>query len=140
MKVHLKAFVAGFLATLVFHQGCVGLFYFLGILPFAPFNMNPTQPFMIPSVISLSFFGGLWGILIWKLVKNDLGKKHWAKSIVYGAIGPTAVALLIVFPLKGIPVKAIIIPIGLLLNGAWGFGNSLFMKLMKEGPLSNQTS
>lgn len=136
MKTQIKAFIAGFLATLVFHQGLIGLFYVAKILPFPPFNMTPTYPIGVPSVVSLAFFGGLWGIVIWRLVRNDSGRKHWLKTIVLGAIGPTAVAFLIVFPLKGIPIKMAMIPFGLLLNGAWGFGNSLFMRLFGERPAS----
>lgn len=129
MKTILKSFVAGFLSTLIFHQGVFALFYLAGIIPRAPFNMTPVAPFGVPSVISLAFFGGLWGILIWKLVEKDSGKKHWLKSILYGAIGPTAVAFGVVFPLKGIPFMPIGIIFGLILNGFWGFGNSLFMKV-----------
>ena len=130
MKTTLKSFVTGFVATLVFHQGIIGILYAAGAIPFAPFNMNPTEPLGVPSVISLAFFGGLWGILVWKLVAKDAGKKHWIKSIIFGAIGPTAVAFLVVFPMKGREVTMAMIPVGLILNGAWGFGNSLFMKLM----------
>jgi hypothetical protein len=131
MKVHLKAFIAGFLSTLIFHQGLLALLHFLKIVPFAPFNMNATEPLGVPSVISLAFFGGLWGILIWKLVCKDSGNRLWLKSILFGAVGPTAVALLVVFPIKGIAFNVIMVPFGLLLNGAWGFGNTLIMKLWK---------
>jgi len=138
MKVHIKAFISGFFATLIFHQGLIGLLYLVGIFPFTPFNMTATEPLGIPAVVSLAFFGGLWGILIWKLVCKDTGAKHWLKSIVFGAIGPSAVAFLVVFPLKGIPVQIVMVPVGLVLNGAWGFGNSLLMRMMGEKPgLSN---
>lgn len=131
MKTHLKAFLAGFISTLVFHQGCVALLHALGVFPRTPYNMDAVPPFGVPSVISLAFFGGLWGILIWFLVSKDQGKKHWIKAIVLGAVGPTAVAFLIVFPLKGMAAPIALLPIALLLNGLWGFGNSLFMKMAK---------
>ncbi len=126
------AFVGGFLATLIFHQGLVGLLHLLGVLPMQPYNMSATKPFGVPSVISLSFFGGLWGILIWRLVRNDPKVKQLIKSIVYGAIGPTLVAFVVVFPLKGISPPLALIPVGLLLNGAWGLGVWLFMKIEKS--------
>lgn len=132
MKTHIKAFIAGFVATLIFHQGMIGLLFLAGIAPRAPFNMDPTEPLGVPSVISLSFFAGLWGILIWRLVSRDSGAKHWIKSFIYGAIGPTAVAFLVVFPMKGIPVSPMMIPFGLILNGVWGLGTSLLMKLMNR--------
>ncbi|MET4693655.1 hypothetical protein [Endozoicomonas lisbonensis] len=131
MKTNMKAFISGFISTLVFHQGIIGLLFLAKVIPFAPYDMTPNS-FGVPGIISLAFFGGLWGMLIWHLVKKDQGAKHWAKATIFGAIGPTVVAFLVVFPLKGITVKAAMIPIGLILNGAWGFGNSFFMKLMKE--------
>lgn len=129
MMTHLKAFIAGFLATLVFHQGLFGIFHLLGVIPKAPYDLTPVGFLGVPSVVSLSFFGGLWGILIWKMISKDLGMKHWIKGIIFGAIGPTAVAFLVVFPLKGIEVNLALIPFGLLLNGVWGIGVCVFMKL-----------
>lgn len=117
---------------MIFHQGVFGLFYLLKIIPKAPFNMSPTEPFGVPAVISLSFFGGLWGVAIWKLVQNDNGLKHWMKSLIYGAVGPTAVAFLVVFPLKGVEFNPVFVIFGLILNAAWGGGNSLLMKAMKR--------
>lgn len=130
METNIKAFIAGFISTLVFHQGIDGLLFLANVIPSAPYDMTPNA-FGVPGVISLAFFGGLWGMLIWHLVEKDQGTKHWLKATILGAIGPTAVAFLVVFPLKGMAVKAAMIPIGLILNGAWGFGNSFFMKLMK---------
>lgn len=59
--IWLKAFIAAFLATLIFHQGLFGLFYLADILPKAPYNMTPTGPLGVPSVLSLALWGGLWG-------------------------------------------------------------------------------
>ncbi len=127
MKTYLKAFVAGFIATLIFHQGLIGILYLMGAFPFPPYNTSATEPLGVPSVISLSFFAGLWGMLLWRIVSTDTGTKFWLKSFIFGAIGPTAVAFLVVFPIKGIPVQAAMIPFGLFLNGVWGLGTSLLM-------------
>jgi hypothetical protein len=131
MKILLKSFVAGFLSTLIFHQGLLGLLFLAGISPKAPFDFTPVGPLGIPSVLSLAFFGGLWGLLIWHWVKNDSGLRFWIKSALLGAVGPTAVAFVVVFPLKGLPFRPIMIVFGLILNAAWGFGNSLIMKWTK---------
>jgi hypothetical protein len=130
MKVHFKAFFAGFMSTLVFHQGLLGLLHLMNIVPMAPFNMKASEPLGVPSVISLAFFGGLWGILVWKLVCKDAGARLWIKSGIIGAVGPTAVALLVVFPIKGIPFNIMMVPFGLLLNAAWGLGNTLIIRLL----------
>jgi MFS-type transporter involved in bile tolerance (Atg22 family) len=132
MKRHAQAFFAGFISTLIFHQGVLGVLYMANLLPNAPFNMTPTQPLGVPSVISLAFFGGLWGILIVKLVEKLSGRKQILMSIIYGAIGPSFVALAVVFPIKGIAFNLMILPIALLLNGAWGLGTHLIMKMLRR--------
>ncbi|MCB0420549.1 MAG: hypothetical protein KDD61_06120, partial [Bdellovibrionales bacterium] len=57
-----------------------------------------------------------------------------------GALGPTIVAFFVVFPIKGVDVPISFFPVGLLLNGAWGFGLWIFMSLMvrKRNPEKNQ--
>lgn len=127
-----KPFISGFLATFAFHQGLFSVFYLLGLNAQPPYNLMPTAPFGVPSVLSLAFFGGLWGILIWQAVRSRASKIQLVGSVILGAIGPTAVAFLVVFPLKGIEVDARFIPAGLLLNAAWGLGLWLFMRLFRN--------
>jgi hypothetical protein len=131
---YIKAFVAGFISTLVFHQGVLAALYAAGISPKAPFAMAPTAPFQIPAVISLAFWGGLWGIALWLAIRGAPELRYWLLALVLGALGPSIVALFVVFPLKGMPMAGgwdpkIIIG-ALLLNGAWGLGVALLMRLM----------
>ena len=132
--VWFKAFIAGFLATLVFHQGLFMLFYLGGVVPVAPFNLTPVPPLGVPAVFSLAFFGGLWGMLLWLILGRLAGAKYWLGHIVLGALGPTVVAMLVVFPLKGMDVSAQTWIGGLLLNGFWGLGVAIFMRLMGARP------
>lgn len=136
MITHIKAFAAGFISTLAFHQGVLGLFYVLGAFPRAPFAMNPTEPLGVPSVISLAFWGGVWGIALWPLIKRATGATYWLRCAVLGAIGPSAVALFIVFPMKGMAFAAgwdpKIIVGALILNGAWGLGLGLLMRALRK--------
>jgi MFS-type transporter involved in bile tolerance (Atg22 family) len=130
----LKAFIAGFVSTLVFHQGVLTLLHLAGAFPRAPYDLGAVPPLGIPAVISLAFWGGVWGAAIWPLLKNAAGAAYWLRALVIGAIGPSAVALFIVFPLKGMPMAGGWDPklvIGaLVLNGAWGLGLALLMRLM----------
>lgn len=128
--IWLKAFISGLLATLIFHQGLFAVFYMTGIVGSAPFNLTPVPPFGVPAVLSLAFFGGLWGIVLWLLLGRLDRLAFWLGNIIAGAIGPTAVAMLVVFPLKGIEVSAQTWTGGLMLNGFWGLGVALFMVLM----------
>ena len=59
----LFGFVAGFLATLIFHQLTLWVLWSMGVAPFAPFSMAATKPIGVPAMFSLAFWGGVWGIL-----------------------------------------------------------------------------
>lgn len=123
----LLAFVGGFLSTLIFHQGVIGLFSLLELAEVAPFDMRPVPPFDVPKVISLAFWGGVWGWPLWWLIRRWRGGMYWLAGILAGAAGPTSVAMLVVFPLKGLSVTGEVIAGGLLVNGAWGLGVALLM-------------
>lgn len=133
---HVKAFIAGFVSTLIFHQGVVALFYLLGAFPRAPFSMAATQPFGVPQVISLAFFGGLWGIVLWPLIRKASRAQFWLRALVLGAVLPTAVAFLVVYPMKGMAMGAGWDPKmwigGLIVNGAWGLGLALIMRALNR--------
>lgn len=127
------AFVAGFIATLVFHQGGLALMHQLGLTDRAPFNMNPTKPFGVPTVFSLAFWGGVWGILLALFLGTR--KTGWhLRALIFGALLPTAVAFFVVAPLKGLPFGAgwdpKLILGGVILNGLWGLGTALIYRLL----------
>ena len=131
---HVKAFVAGFLATLTFHQGMVALLHVLGPAP-APFNLAPTAPLGVPAVFSLAFFGGLWGAVLRPLLAGASGSRYWTLAIVIGALGPSLVAWFVVMPLKGLgPAGGFdpkIIVGALLVNAAWGAGTAWLLRLLR---------
>ncbi|MGH8456038.1 MAG: hypothetical protein ACRETW_11465 [Stenotrophobium sp.] len=135
---YLKAFIAGFVSTLVFHQGLLGLLHLAGITPFAPYSMTATGPLHVPQVISLSFWGGVWGIVLWLLIANARGAVYWSRAAIIGAIGPSVVAWFVVMPLKGMGMAGgwnpHIIAGALLLNAAWGLGVALIMRLLLRSP------
>lgn len=136
----LHGFIAGFLATLIFHQLTLSLLWAAGIAPFAPFAMAATKPFGVPVVFSLSFWGGIWGIL-YALIDHRFPARlaYWLTAFIFGAIFPSMVALLIVLPLKGKPLgggwHAPLLITALLINGAWGVGTGIILKLLSRQPL-----
>ncbi len=131
---HVKVFAAGYIATLLFHQGMLYMLHMANPEVPAPFNMAPVPPLGVPAVISLAFWGGLWGNLLWLLMQNSSGSGYWTRAILIGAIGPSAVALFVVMPLKGLGVamgwNPQIIVGALILNAAWGLGVGIIMKLL----------
>lgn len=131
----IKAFIAGFVGTVVFHQGLLGLLYLAGVSPRPPFPMAPTEPLGIPQVVSLAFWGGVWAIALMPLLRRWTGSAWIGAWVAAGALAPSAVALFVVFPLKGLGVAGgwdpKIIVGALLLNAAWGLGTALTLRALK---------
>jgi len=129
-------FVAGFLATITFHQIGIWVLHAVGFIPFAAWNTGPRAPLGVPAVISLSFWGGVWGILF-VLIERWLARfpgGYWVGATVFGAIVATLVLMFIVFPLRGQPVGAgfasnLIITF-LIVHGLWGLGTGVFLGVL----------
>jgi hypothetical protein len=134
VKLLLLGFVAGFIATLIFHQGLWWVFNRVGIIPPArpAWPLDPIPPFGLPSVLSKAFWGGLWGLVLTPVLAHLTGARYWIAWIVVGAVALTAVAFFVVPPLKGEPMQAMgpRFLIGLSVNGAWGFGTALILRLL----------
>jgi len=130
---YLLSFLAGFLATLIFHQGLLAILHRAGASPRAAYSMAPAGPFHVPQVLSLAFWGGVWGIALWLAVGRWECDSFWLGALVFGALLPSIVALFIVLPLKGQPMAGgwnpRLIVGALLLNGAWGLGTAAFLRL-----------
>lgn len=132
------AFIAGFLAVLVFHQAMLGILHAMGLTAGTPYPMAATRPLGVPQVFSLAFWGGIWGLVyLWLEPRFPTGRAgYWLGALVFGAVGPTLVAWFVVAPLKGLPVAAGWHPanmaIGPLVNGAWGIGTGVFLTLARR--------
>jgi hypothetical protein len=136
MPTALRSFLSGFASTLVFHQGLLLVLNLLGVVARRPWVMDPVPPLGVPSVISLAFWGGLWGIALWWLIRAHRGAARWLLAAVLGAVLPTLVALLVVLPLKGGAFAAggslQVWTITLLVNGAWGVGVVVWMQALQR--------
>ena len=131
------AFIAGFVAVLLFHQGMLGLLHTVNITPRPPFSTKPTQPLGVPQFWSSAFWGGVWGMVFAAVEPRfPKGIRYWVAALLFGALGPTLVSWFVVMPLKGQPVAGGWQPAGMvtgvLVNGAWGLGTALlFLGLSK---------
>ena len=130
-------FVAGFLATITFHQIGIWVLHAIGLAPQAiPWNVAPIPPWGVPSVISLAFWGGVWGILF-VLIERFLARSpggYWVGAALFGAIVPTLVLMFIVFPLKDQPLGGgfawQLIATLLVAHGLWGLGTAVFLGVL----------
>ena len=123
-------FVAGALSVLVFHQLGFWLSSKLLSTTFTLYNMRPVPPWGVPTIVSLAFWGGLWGIVLGGLLRiaaPSMG--YWTAAIILGALLTSIVALMVVAPLKGRPFAGGWSPriwaFALSVNAAWGFGTGL---------------
>lgn len=135
MSRFIAAFIAGFIAVPVFHQSLLALLHAASFSPVAAYQTTPTQPFGLPKLLSLTLWGGVWG-LIWAAtaLRWSQAKYYWIVAIVFGAIAANFFALFVFAPLKGLPIAGgwslTVLTIGLLVNGAWGFGTALLFRLL----------
>jgi hypothetical protein len=139
------AFVAGFLSVLLFHQLALLLLHSIGFAPakLTAYAANATQPFGIPRVWSLAFWGGVWGVVLVLFVSFfRRGMGIWGTTLLFGAIAPSLVNWFIVMPLRGEPVGGGWQPNGivtsLILNGFWGLGTILLYRLISLGLLGRK--
>lgn len=134
-----SGFLPGFISTLTFHQIALTLFWSMGLVGFAPYSLDPTQPLGVPAVLSLAFWGGIWSILYKVFIDHySTIKSHW--QILAGTLLPTITFILIVAPLKGIPLSVFsvqLIIVAVLINLAWAMGTIfLSQRLDQNRPIS----
>src|SRR2546429_4077521 len=120
------SFAAGFLAVLTFYEAVFLLLYVGGVIPVPPFSMKPMPPFGVPEVLSQSFWGGVWGVVLLLIVPRFFsGAGYWTASAVIGGVALTLVYMFVVVPLKtgALPPHLVgLFAIGVLLNAVWRIG------------------
>ncbi|HYU11314.1 MAG TPA: hypothetical protein VEK82_01985 [Stellaceae bacterium] len=132
----LLGFVAAFLATLTFHQIGIWVLHAVGLTGATPWVTTPIPPLGVPSVLSLAFWGGLWGI-VFVLIERWLARcpgGYWVGAVVFGAIVPTLVFWFVVLPLRGAPVGGGFrwpgVLVGPIVDGLWGLGTAVFLGVL----------
>jgi hypothetical protein len=131
-------FIAGVLGMLVFHQPTSALLQLIDGRPVSVYRWLPAvPPFGIPSLINICFWGGLWGIVFYWLVRQFRGRwPAWAIGFIAGAVLTAGVGWFIVAPLKGQPVAQ-----GFnwpqmwrspLIHGMFGLGSALFAEWLEK--------
>ncbi len=129
------AFLAGALGVLIFHQGFIEFLHLAGVIPNGAWPMHPTAPLHVPLVLSLAFWGGLWGILLIQAMERLSGANHLWASFLFGGIFPPLIGMLVVAPLKGIPVDwtdGHRLLLSFAINGVWGLGTALTYRILRR--------
>lgn len=135
----LPAFIAGTLAVLVFHQSALGLLHLVGLTTRTPFVLGAVPPLGVPQLLSLMFWGGVWGLVLLALLRPLGDARCWLRGLVLGALGPTLVSWFVVAPLKGLPLaggwQPAAMATGLIVNAAWGLGLVALLRLAQRAGL-----
>jgi len=124
-------FVAAVISVLIFHQGMWTILHYLalpGIGMPAPFPIDGVAPFGVPRIISLCFWGGLWGALFGAVWRGPRSSTWWA-GIILG-VAAALTGLFIVPAIKGLPIGGLVLNNwirSLLINGSWGLGVGLLL-------------
>ena len=126
-------FLAAVLSVLIFHQGAWALLYAIGLMPRAPFPMDPVPPLGVPLTANLCFWGGLYGAAFGLALPRLPRAPTWLLGLGLGLLA-ACVGWFVVAPLKGQPVAGGFVPLrmlaSLLINGAWGIGVGLILPLL----------
>ena len=129
-------FAAGAVGVLVFHQGVLFALHVSGLVPFAPFSLRPTAPLGVPQVISLAFWGGVWGVGLALVMERVRGADRLWVAVLFGGVLTSLVAAIVVTPLKGGSLaawtQAPMIIMAFIINGAWGLGAALTYRLERR--------
>jgi len=131
-------FAAAVIAVLTFHQGMWEVLHLLdlpglGMPP--PYPIAGVPPWGVPRIISLCFWGGLYGA-VFGLLLPRFTWPTWLCGLITGLIA-AVVGLIVVPALKGLPIGAGWVPLSwvrsFLINGSWGLGLGLILPLLSRG-------
>jgi hypothetical protein len=130
--------VAGALAMLMFHQMTLQVFFWLGWAPHAACRVAQVPPFHAPLVVSITFWGAVYGgvfgfLLPW--MKGPL----WLRGTAAGLCA-MSLSWFLFLPLMGYPAAFSWQPWPMLRSlvayQAWGIGLSLVLPLLLPRPLA----
>ncbi|HET6308821.1 MAG TPA: hypothetical protein VFG12_16645 [Rhodopila sp.] len=124
--------IAGALAVLVFHQTTLQAFFWFGLAPQAAFRVAVVPPFNAPMVLSITFWGAVYGGLFgWVLPRLPRG---FPVRALLAAVFALLMGWFVVGPLAGRPMAFGWQLAPMLRSSAaclmWGLGITLILPLL----------
>jgi hypothetical protein len=124
--------IAGAIAVLVFHQTTLQLFFWLGLAPQAAFRVAVVPPFNAPMVVSVTFWGAVYGG-VFGLLGPRLPRLFPAKAVLAGLFA-VLMSWFVVRPLAGHEIAFGWEPAAMLRSATacvmWGIGLALILPLL----------
>ena len=134
--------VAGAVSVLIFHQPTLQVFWWLGLAPQAAFRVAHVPPFNMPMVVSITFWGAVYGGFFGLLMPRLRGPV-WLNGLPLGLCA-MLVAWFVFLPLKGQPAafgwQAWPMLRSLIAYGLWGFGTAIILPLLHPRRMSARRS
>ena len=126
-------FVAAAVSVLTFHQGTWALLHAAGLMPPAPYPIDPVPPLGVPRIANFCFWAGLYGAAFGLALPRLPRAPMWLLGLGLGLLA-VLVLWFVVAPLKGQPVASGFVPVrmvvGALIHLAWGLGVGLILGLL----------
>jgi hypothetical protein len=136
MRTVVLGFIAGAIGVIIFHQGLIWILDVTGVLPISPYSLKPVGPFGVPQVLSLAFWGGIWGIALILVMEEVRDANRLWVAFMFGGILPPLVGILIVTPIKGGNVADWLewrrILLAFLINAVWGLGTAIVYRFERR--------
>jgi ABC-type enterochelin transport system permease subunit len=124
--------VAGAISVLIFHQTILQVFFWVGLAPQAAFRVAHVPPFNMPMVVSITFWGAVYGGLF-GLVAPRLKGRLWLNGMALGMCA-MLIAWFVFLPLKSQPMawgwEAWPMARSLIAYLLWGAGVGLILPLL----------
>jgi hypothetical protein len=127
-------FIAAAISVLTFHQAMWEALHLLALpglgMP-PPYPVDPVPPFGVPRILSLCFWGGLYGA-VYGLLLPRLTMPSWLSGLVLGIIA-ALVGMFVVAAIKHQPIGGNWVVLNwvrsFLINGFWGIGVAVILSL-----------
>jgi len=131
--------IAGAAAVVLCDQAAASLVQSGWLAGTSVLENTSATPFGLPHVVSLLLWGALWGGVLERRARHwPDSLVHWIRSAAFGALWLSLAQWFFVEPLLDVPVAAALNPpdlsAALLLNGIWGVGAAVLLKLLRPQP------
>ena len=125
-------FIVAAVSVLTFHAAMWGLLHYLSLpgmgMPL-PYPTEPVPPLGVPRIVSLCFWGGVWGALFGAVWRGPRASYWWAGLLL--GVAASLTGFFIVAAIKGQPIGGGWVLTNwirsLLINGFWGLGVGLML-------------
>ena len=124
-------FIAGAVSALTFHAFAWWIFYLIGMQAIPPYPMRPNM-INVPLFISLTFWAGIWGIvMVW--LAPRLAQPFWVVCLIV-SLAASVVQVFVLPAVRGPGINWDVVAIlrSFVINGVWAVGVAIIAPLVSN--------